>query len=60
MAVFLKKGEFSRMERRMGKTLSTLGSGDDMSKLTGAPLRGNVEHSADSWRPCTGKPVEGA
>lgn len=48
------------MERRMGKTLSTLGSGDDMSKLTDAPLRGNVEHTADSWHPSTGKPVEGA
>lgn len=45
VAVFLKKGEFSRMERRMGKTLSILGSGEDMSKSIGVPLRGNVEHS---------------
>lgn len=60
VAVFLKKGEFSRIERRMGNTLSSLNSGDDMPKLTGAPLRGNVDHSMDSWRPSTARPAEGA
>jgi len=60
VAVVLKKGEFSRIERRMGKTLSTLGSDDDISESTGAPLRGNVKYSMDSGDTSTGRPTEEA